>query len=248
MFCCWMKSTLVMVFLAFTCSHQIALCLLNNLFWWCALRLIKSNCDFSKIVEICDAYCDMQVDGLGFHWPCAGSPFHLGVFNGENIASPHWVVCIIAWLKRWPNILVWLILHGLGQIAMIIETIGTIISTKHLYGKDHMCFVKYIWKTNENAWNITLYQVWPRWLFINGVSYPFVRASFCACLSSVGFPHHFVRLPRTHTHMHVLCMQPWLTFCLCPVPYFGSPQQIHIWKKGFYCTLDLNWLWFGPYL
>jgi hypothetical protein len=39
------------------------------------------------------------------------------VFNGKNKAPPHQIVCIITWLKRWPNILVWSILHGLGHCA-----------------------------------------------------------------------------------------------------------------------------------
>jgi len=34
---------------------------------------------FFKDCEIQGAYCDMQVDDLGFSWPCVGSPFVWGV-------------------------------------------------------------------------------------------------------------------------------------------------------------------------
>ncbi len=110
-------------------------------------------------------------------------------------------MCIIAWLKRRPNILVWLILHGLGQIAMIIKTIGIIIFTKYIYGKDHMCFVKDIWKTNENAWNITLYQGWPRWLFIDGVLISFCGGKFLCMFISNGVSTSS-RSPSKNSHTH----------------------------------------------
>jgi hypothetical protein len=75
--------------------------------------------------------------------------------------------------------------------------------------------------------------------------YPFVGASFCTCCIPLGFPHHLICLPRTHTHMHVLCTQSRSTLVSAPILHLGSPHQIHIWKKGFYLALDLNWLWFG---
>jgi len=163
------------------------------------------------------------------------------VFNGKTIASPHWVVCTIAWLKRWPNIFVWLILHGLGQVAMIFKTIGTIIFTKHTYGKDNMCFVKDIWKVNENAWNITLHQVWQRWLFINGVLISFCGGKFLCMFMSNGVSTSFCSpSKKSHTHACVMYAISIDILFVPPMPCLGSPHQIHIWKRGFYYVLDLN--------
>jgi hypothetical protein len=53
-------------------------------------------------------------------------------------------------------------------------------------------------------------------LLLMGYLYPFARASFCACSIPLEFLHHLICLLRTHTHVHVLCMQFRLTFCLCP--------------------------------
>jgi len=53
-----------------------------------------------------------------------------------------------------------------------------------------------------------LYQVWLMWLFNDGVFISFWwGASFCACCILLGFPHHLTRLPKTHTHVHVLWTQ-----------------------------------------
>jgi len=119
-------------------------------------------------------------------------------------------------------------------VVMIIKTIGTIIPTKHSYGKDHMCLWKRFEKQKKmhGTSHYTKYG-WGGFLLM-GSLYPFVGASFCACFIPLGFLHHLARLPRTHTHVHVLCMQFRSTFCLCPLLHLRSPHQIHIWKRKFY--------------
>jgi hypothetical protein len=53
-------------------------------------------------------------------------------------------------------------------------------------------------------------------------------------------------LPSKNSHTYACaCTQFQSTLCLCPMPHLGNPHQIHIWKKGFYWAMDLNWLWFG---
>ncbi len=81
--------------------------------------------------------------------------------------------------------------------------------------------------------------------------YILVGASFCAWSTLVGFPHHLVHLPRTHTHLHVLCMQSWSTLCFCPhaSPSKSTPHP-HLKKEillGFKFELIMIWK-FNPCL
>lgn len=49
-----------------------------------------------------------------------------------------------------------------------------------------------------------------------GLWYPFVRPTSCECSTPLGFPHHLIHLPRTRTHVHVVCKQfQWMP-CLPP--------------------------------
>jgi hypothetical protein len=119
-------------------------------------------------------------------------------------------------------------------IVMIIMTIGTIIPTKHSYGKDHMC----LWRTFEKQKKMhgTSHYTNYGWggSLLMGYLYLFAWASFCVCSIPLGFPHHFTCLLRTHTHVHVLSTQFQLTFCLCPhaSPYQSTPNP-HLKKIKF---------------
>jgi len=87
-------------------------CACHKFVWRCALNSIESKCDISKFgVDIMT--CEVMIQDLVCHVLVHDS---FGcVFYGKNIAPPHQFICTIVWLKRWPNILVWLILHGLGH-------------------------------------------------------------------------------------------------------------------------------------
>jgi hypothetical protein len=62
--------------------------------WWCALNLIESKCDLSKIVkfEVHTMTCNLMIQDFISHM----SIHHLFecVFDGKNITPPHQVVCI----------------------------------------------------------------------------------------------------------------------------------------------------------
>lgn len=62
-------------------------------------------------------------------------------FNVKSIILSPWVMCTIIWLKRTPNILVWLILLGLGHYNDI-GTISTFIPTKCTNNKHHVYYFK----------------------------------------------------------------------------------------------------------
>lgn len=111
-FCCWLHS------LWFFWDSYIPtklLCACHKFFWWCAPTSIESICDLSKIVKFKDHIltCELMI------WDFIGHVlihYSLGcIFNGKNISPSHWAMCTIIWLKRQPNILVWLILHGLNH-------------------------------------------------------------------------------------------------------------------------------------
>ncbi len=129
--------------------------------------------------------------------------------------------------------------------AMIIETIGIIIPTKHTYGKDDVC----LWRTFEKQKKMhgTSHYTEYAWsgFFLMGFLYPFVGTCF------VHVPLHW------SFHITSITFQKLTHMCMCyvhnldrhlvcaPMLHPGSPHQIHIWKKRFYWALDLNWLWFG---
>ncbi len=75
--------------------------------------------------------------------------------------------------------------------------------------------------------------------------YPFVKACFCVCSIPLGFHITLLSFQKvTHTCMCYVHNFDWHFVC-APMPHPMSPHQIHIWKRGFYWALNLNWLWFG---
>jgi hypothetical protein len=84
--------------------------------WWCALNLIESKCDLSKIVkfEVHTMTCNLMIQDFISHM----SIHHLFecVFESVHNSTTSSCVYTIAWMKMQPNIFVWLILHvhGLG--------------------------------------------------------------------------------------------------------------------------------------
>ncbi len=81
-------------------------CACHKFVWQSALNSIESKCYLSKIVKfwVHTMTCELMIQDL---------VFHLLVHHFFTIK--HTPQCTIAWLKRWPNILVWFILHGLGH-------------------------------------------------------------------------------------------------------------------------------------
>ncbi len=135
-------------------------------------------------------------------------------FNGKNTTPPPWVMCTIIWLKKRPNILAWLILHGLGDYNDI-GTISTFIPIKHTNNKHHMYYFKSTCQKNKTkASCYTKYGLGD--LLLMGLWYPFARPTSCICSTPLGFPHHLIHLPRTRAHVHVVCKQfQWMP-CLLP--------------------------------
>ncbi len=130
-------------------------------------------------------------------------------------------------------------------IVLIIKTIGTIILTKHTYGKDHMC----LWRTFEKKKkmhgmsNYTKYG-WGGSLLM-GYLYSFAGANFCVFHSTRVFTSPHSPSKNSQTHVHVLCTQYQLTLCLCShASLQESTPNPHL-KKGIYWALAWNWLWFG---
>ncbi len=61
-----------------------------------------------------------------------------------------------------------------------------------------------------------LYQVCLSDFLLMGLWYPFVTPTSCVCSNLLRFSHHLVHLPRTQTHVHVVCKQfQWMP-CLSP--------------------------------
>ncbi len=145
-----------------------------------------------KDCEIQGAYYDMWVDDLRSHVGHVLVHHLFGfVFDGKNIGPPHQVMCAISFEKVAKH-------PCLTDFAWF----GWLWWSSRPYAQSYLqnilmayVFVKDIKKSKENAWNITLYQTWPRWLFIDGVLYLFAGVSFYACSIPLRFPHHFPPLP-----------------------------------------------------
>ncbi len=101
-------------------------------------------------------------------------------------------------------------------------------------------FVKDIWKTKENAWNITIYQVWPMWFFIDGVLISFCEGKFMcvfhstrACTSPCS--------PSKNSHTCACGMYAILIGTLFVPPYFTlGVHTKSTFEKGNFIRL---WIW-----
>jgi hypothetical protein len=159
-------------------------------------------------------------------------------------------MCIITWLKRWPNILVWLILHGLGHCDDHWDHRHNHTCKTFLWSGPYV-FVKDIWKAKENALDITLYQVWPRWFFIDGVFISFYGGKFLCMFHSIGVSTSS-HLPSKNSHTYACVMYVIsIDTCLCsrPSPWESTPNP-HLKKRIlFNFGLELTVIWdFNPCL
>ncbi len=99
----------------FSDIHTKLFCACHKFVWRCALNSIESKCDLSKIVKfkVHIMTCKLVTQDLVGHVLIHYS-FRC-VFDGKNIVPPHQAMCAIIWLKRWPNIFIWSILHVFGH-------------------------------------------------------------------------------------------------------------------------------------
>jgi hypothetical protein len=151
---------------------------------------------------------------------------------------------MLTWPIWWPNIFVWLILHGLDHCEDHRDHRHNHTYKTFLWEGSYV-FVKDIWKRKENAWNITLYQLWLRWFSIDGISISFCTRKFLCVFHSIRVSTS-LHLPSKNSHtcacamyaisIDILFVPPCLTPWIHPKSTFE--------KKRFYWALDLNWLWF----
>jgi hypothetical protein len=128
-------------------------------------------------------------------------------------------------------------------IVMIIGTIGTIIPTKHFYGKDHMCLWKTFGKKIKNAWHITYTKYGWGGFLLMGTLYPFVGASFCACSTPLGFHITLLAFQElTHMCMCYVHNLDWHFVC-APMLHLGIHTKSTFEKKyfiGFWIWIDCD--------